>query len=147
MHPTRIFKKPEELSKVWEEYKVDMDKESVKWTKIQYVGKDGERVTDNPPMPYDMDGFASWHKNKYNKVIHQYIENQDGLYDDFMGIVTHMKMERNANIKTGVLLGFFNASMGNRIVGLAERNETNVNANVNILNLDPLDDSADNGTP
>ena len=146
MHPTRIFKKPEELGRVWEEYKEDMDKEALKWTKVQYVGKDGERVTDNPPMPYDMDGFAAWHKNKYNKVIHQYIENQNGLYDDFVGIVTHMKTERNANIKTGVLLGFFNASMGNRIVGLAERNETNVNANVNILNLDPLDDSTDNGT-
>ena len=147
MHKTRTYKHPEELLDKWEEYKRDTDKEAVKWAKIQYVGKDGERVTDNPPMPYDMDGFESWHHSKYNKYVHQYIENQDGLYDDFMGIVTHMKTERNANIKTGVLLGFFNASMGNRIVGLAERNETSVSANVNILNLDPLDDSADNCTP
>jgi len=35
MHPTRIFKKPEELSKVWEEYKVDMDKQSKEWLNVQ----------------------------------------------------------------------------------------------------------------
>lgn len=126
MHPTRIFKKPEELWARWIEYKEERDKEAIKWAKVQYVGKDGERVTDVPPMPYDMDGFVVWHHMKYGQFVHQYIENTSNLYDDFVGIVTHMKMERNDNIKTGTLLGFFNSSMGNRIVGLSDKQEQTV---------------------
>jgi hypothetical protein len=56
-----------------------------------------------------------------------------------LGIVTHIYAERNDNIKTGTLLGFFNSNMGNRIVGLAEQTKSDVTANVNILNIDPLE--------
>ena len=145
MHPTRIFKTGTELLKAWNDYKADRDAESKKWVKVQYVGKDGDRVEDAPPMPYDIDGFYSWYFNKYGKHIHQYFERTDEYGDDFLGIVTHIRAERNDNIKTGTLLGFFNASMGNRIAGLADKTENiNINHNTNILNIDPLDDSADN---
>lgn len=143
-HPTRIFKTPEELLSAWNEYKAHRDAEAKKWAKIQYVGKDGDRVEDNPPMPYDLDGFVAWYKNKHGRYIHQYF---DGTYDygsEFLVIVTHIKAERNDNIKTGTLLGFFNSSMGNRIVGLADKQESTTTHNVSILNIDPLDDSADN---
>ena len=144
MHPTRIFKTPGDLLKAWEEYKRYRDIEATKWAKVQYVGKDGNRVTDNPPMPYDLDGFIVWYKNKYGKTIHQYFERTVEYEDEFLGIVTHIKSERNDNIKTGTLLGFFNASMGNRIVGLADKTDNNnTNTNISILNIDPLDKPMD----
>lgn len=130
-HPTRIFKTPDELLKAWEEYKKDRGIEATKWAKVQYVGKDGNRVTDNPPMPYDLDGFVSWYKVKYNHFIHQYFERTSEYEPEFLGIVTHIIAERNDSIKTGTLLGFFNASMGNRIVGLTEKTD-NKNENTNI---------------
>jgi hypothetical protein len=146
-HPTRIFKDPNELLNAWNDYKAHRDSEAEKWVKVQYVGKDGERVEDKPPMPYDIDGFFAWYYNKYGKYIHQYFDLTDKVYPDFVGIVTHIKAERNDNIKTGTLLGFFNASMGNRIAGLADKTENiNTNTNISILNIDPLDDSADNNT-
>jgi len=131
MHPTRIFKHPDELKKAWEDYKTERDLEAKKWAKIQYVGKDGYRVEDYPPMPYDMDGFYAWYSNKYGKTIHQYFERTDEYEPEFLGIVTHIRAERNNNIKTGTLLGFYNSSMGNRIVGLTEKTE-NKNENTNI---------------
>lgn len=143
-HPTRIFKKADELLKAWEEYKQYRDIEATKWAKVQYVGKDGNRVTDNPPMPYDLDGFVSWYHIKYKHFIHQYLENPELYEDEFLGIVTHIKSERNDNIKTGTLLGFFNASMGNRIVGLADKTDNNnTNTNISILNIDPIDKPMD----
>jgi len=135
-HPTRIFNTPDELNKAWDEYKAYVDGLSSKWAKVQYVGRDGERVTDNPPMPYLEDGFFVWYKNKYGKTIHQYFDNKDGLYDDFVGIVTHIKGERNDNVKTGTLLGFFNASMGNRIAGLADRTETKDTTEPRVFKID-----------
>ena len=61
MHPTRIFKSAEDLKQAWEEYKEWIDSQAQKWVKIQYVGKDGMRVEDKPPMPYDLDGFCCWY--------------------------------------------------------------------------------------
>jgi hypothetical protein len=51
-HPTRIFKTSEELLKVWNEYKEDVEEQECKWQKVQYVGKDGERVSDPVKIPY-----------------------------------------------------------------------------------------------
>ena len=146
MHPTRIFKTPEELLKAWKEYKQDLDDEARKWAKVQYVGKDGMRVEDYPPMPYDLDGFVVWYKNKYNKTIHQYFERTNEYEEEFLGIVTHIRSERNASIKTGTLLGFYNASMGNRIVGLKEQNETNIKVEQPIFKELEIDVHQDNST-
>lgn len=134
-HPTRIFQKPEDLLSAWIQYKEFKNNEATKWEKVQYVGKDGERVTDKPPMPITIDGFIAWYYNTEGKFIHQYIENKDGVYNDFVGIVTHIKSERNDNIKTGVLTGHFNASMGNRIVGLADKQETEIKGTLNIPSI------------
>ena len=122
-YDNRIFKSPDELLQAWEEYKSYRDETASKWAKVQYVGKEGKRVTDNPPMPYDIDGFYAWYKNTKGRYIHQYFEKVETNYPEFLGIVTHILAERNDNIKTGTLLGFFNASMGNRITGLADKQE------------------------
>jgi hypothetical protein len=132
VHPTRIFKTAEELLAAWNEYKKAVDEEAKRWAKIQYVGKDGHRVVDYPPMPYDLDGFCAWYFNKYGKFITQYFERTHLYEDEFLGIVTHIKNERNASIKTGTLLGFYNASMGNRIVGLTDKQE-NINKNEHVI--------------
>jgi hypothetical protein len=119
-HPTRIFKTPEELFNAWKEYKEHKNSEGRKWVKVQYVGKDAERVEDIPPMPYNEKGFFVWYKEKYDKYIHQYFDGTYDFGDEFLGIVTHIKADRDDNIITGSLLGFFNANMGNRITGLTE---------------------------
>ena len=119
----RTFKTPNDLLKAWNDYKEYRDSQADKWLKIQYVGKDGERVTDKPTMPYDLDGFFSWYYNTYGKWIHQYFDGTHDYGEDYLGIVTHIVAERNDNIKTGALLGHFNATTSNRITGLADKTE------------------------
>jgi hypothetical protein len=134
IHPTRIFKDASQLLAAWNDYKIHRDNEAKKWAKVQYVGRDGNRVTDNPPMPYDLDGFFSWYYLKKGKHIYQYFKNTEAYGDDFLPIVTHIIAERNDSIKTGTLLGFFNSSMGNRIVGLVDKQEVDANVKVNTIN-------------
>jgi hypothetical protein len=136
-HPTRIFKKPEEMLKAWDEYKDSLDFHADKWAKVQYVGKDGVRVTDNPPMPYTVDGFCSWFYRTEKRFIHQYFKRTEELYPDFLPIVTHIENERNENIKTGVLTGHFNSNLGTRIVGAVDKKETELKGG---LNIPPLPD-------
>ena len=134
-HPSRIFKTPDELLKAWNDYKAWRDSSAKKWEKVQYVGKDGVRVTDAPPMPYDIDGFYVWFHDNYGMFIHHYFDNKDGYYADFGGIVTRIKAERDDNVKTGSLLGFFNASMGNRITGLTDKQQHEITAEPRIFNV------------
>jgi hypothetical protein len=68
MHPTRIFKTPEELEKAWEDYKKFTTQEAKKWPKVQYVGKDGYRVEDYPMLPISTDGFIVWFNIRINKM-------------------------------------------------------------------------------
>jgi hypothetical protein len=132
VHPTRIFLNGDELLAAWEEYKVDVLNEAKKWPKIQYVGKDGNRVVDYPVMPFDLEGFFAWYYRKYKKFIHQYFDKPDFYGDDFVEVITHIKHDRNSNIKTGALLGFFHPNTSNRIVGLTDKQE-NINKNEHVI--------------
>jgi len=143
MHPTRLFKKPEELAQAFEEYKQSLKDEAKNWPKIQYVGKDGNKVTDYPVMPYTLEGFKRFCRVKYGEVDH-YFKNTSDYYTDFGPICSCIKEEIRENQIIGGLMGFFNPSITQRLNNLKETTETTTTANVRILNVDPLDDSADN---
>lgn len=125
-HPTRIFKKPEELAKAWEEFKKDLATQAEEWKKIQYVGKDGDRKSDPQKVPYTLEGFKRFCRGKYGEV-HQYFENKDKYYDDFVGICSHVKDEIRENQIIGGLLGFYNPSITQRLNGLVDKKEVQGN--------------------
>ena len=104
MHPTRIFKTADELKAAWQGYKQNLDIEAKKWLKVQYVGKDGERVTDAQKLPYTLEGFKRYCRENHGEV-EQYFSNKDGLYHDFVGICSHIREEIRENQITGGILG------------------------------------------
>lgn len=126
MHPTRIFKHPDELHKAWIEYKNDLEKQSNEWLKVQYVGKDGDRKTDPQKVPMTLEGFKRFCRNGYGEV-EQYFTNQDGYYDQFIGICSHIKQEIRENQIIGGMLGFYNPSITQRLNGLVDRKDTTSN--------------------
>ncbi len=122
IHPTRIFKTPEDLEKAFTEYKEDLKEQSNEWLRIQYVGKDGDRVTDPQKVPMTLEGFERFCYSKYG-CVGQYFDNKDGLYEDFVAICSRVKKEIRENQIIGGLLGFFNPSITQRLNGLAEKTE------------------------
>lgn len=122
MHPSRIFKAPEELEIVWTSYKESLKQEAFEWTKVQYVGKEGERKEDPMKLPYTMEGFEVYCYNNYG-CVNQYFDNKDGYYDDFVTICSHIKKEIRSNQITGGLLGVYNPSITQRLNGLSEKSE------------------------
>jgi hypothetical protein len=145
MHPTRIFKTPEDLFDAWENYRKHLQTKALEWPKVQYVGKDGMRVEDYPKLPLTMDGFEVYCFQNYG-CVNQYFDNKQGYYDDFVTICSHIKRQIREDQITGGLLGNYNASITQRLNGLKEQTENNNTNTHNILNIDPLDDSIDNGT-
>lgn len=122
IHPTRIFRIPDELEIAWVSYKEFLEEEALKWVKVQYVGKEGDRVTDAYKLPYTFDGFKVFCYKNYGSV-HQYFENKDGLYTDFVEICSHIKEEIRENQITGGLLGVYNPSITQRLNNLVEKVE------------------------
>lgn len=129
MHPTRIFKGPDDLATAWEEYKESLKEQSKEWVKVQYVGKDGDRKEDYCKVPYTLEGFKRHCRVKHGEV-EQYFTNQDGYYADFIGICRAIKEEIRENQIIGGLLGFHNPSITQRLNGLVEKT-ANENTNRN----------------
>lgn len=134
MHPSRIFKTPDELEFAWTSYKQDLKEQASEWLKVQYVGKDGDRVTDPLKLPYTMEGFEVYCYNNYG-CVNQYFDNKDGYYNDFVTICSHIRKEIRANQITGGLLGVFNPSITQRLNGLTDKKEIDLKGDLNVPNL------------
>ena len=122
MHPTRIFKKPEDLEKAWDEYKADVKKQSNEWVKINHVGKDGNEVGIPQKVPYTLEGFKRFCRNNFGEVQH-YFDNTDDYYKDFCVICRAIREEIRENQIIGGMLGFYNPSITQRLNNLKEQTE------------------------
>jgi hypothetical protein len=134
MHPTRIFKEPKDIENAWLKFKEDLNIQSLDWVKIQYVGKDGNRVKEPQKVPFTFEGFKRFCRNNYGEV-EQYFTNQDDYYSDFIGICRAIKEEIRENQIIGGLLGFHNPSITQRLNGLVEKQETEIKGGLNIPNM------------
>jgi len=135
IHPTRIFKIPEDLLKVWESYKLDIIEKEKDWQKIQYVGKDGERVCDPVKLPYTLEGLKRYCWDNGIGDISNYFDNSGDLYNDFKVICSRIKNEIREHQIIGGMNGFFNASITQRLNGLADKKELDVKGEPRIFNL------------
>jgi len=76
-------------------------------------------------VPLTFEGFKRFCRSNYGE-IEQYFTNQDGYYDDFIGICRAIKEEIRENQIVGGLLGFYNPSITQRLNGLTDKSETRV---------------------
>lgn len=125
MNPTRNFETPEDLLKAWSEYKLSLEEKAKKWPRVQYVGKDGQRVEDYPKLPLTLEGFYVYGYEHYG-TVKQYFVNKDGLYTEYVTICTRIKEEIRHDQITGGLLGNYNASITQRLNGLTEKTQTEI---------------------
>jgi hypothetical protein len=67
--------------------------------------------------------------------VHQYFDNKDGYYADFVTICSHIRKEIRENQIIGGLLGFHNPSITQRLNGLTEKRELDIKGELNIPKL------------
>jgi len=118
----KYFETPEALLQTWEDYKATLTKEAEKWGKVQYVGKDGNRVVDFPKLPLTLEGFSVFCFKTVGNVK-QYFVNADKRYDAYITICNHIKEEIRQDQITGGLLGMYNPSITQRLNNLVERTD------------------------
>jgi benzoyl-CoA reductase/2-hydroxyglutaryl-CoA dehydratase subunit BcrC/BadD/HgdB len=135
-HPTRLFHTEDDLLKVWNDYKDDLEERSKEWEKVQYVGKDGERVVDHMKVPLTFEGFKRYCWDNKIGCIEQYFTNQDNCYTDFIGVCSRIKTEIRENQIIGGLMGVWNPSITQRLNGLADKSEIDLKTEPRIFNID-----------
>lgn len=88
--------------------------------------------------PLTLDSFIVWTVNEKGwgiGSIDNYIENPNELYNDFRGIVTHMRKEAKADRFDGAAVGQFKEGLISRLDGYADKQEHTVNTEPRIFNL------------
>ena len=128
MGKSKYIKSPERMRELFEGYKKE-NNESSKWEKIQYVGKDGQRVKDalKPPLTYE--GFKIYCRIHASDV-HHYFENTDKRYEDYRDVCRAIKEEIREDQIIGGMLNFYNPSITQRLNNLTEKVDTNTTLNV-----------------
>jgi hypothetical protein len=136
IHPTRKLKEPEELLSLWNEFKA--------WKKQQAKvvpavnQRSGEVINVLHELPLTTDSFCVWSVNYKGWGIgslENYIENLGNLYDNFKGVVTHIRKEAKIDRFDGAAVGQFKEGLINRFDGYSDKQENTIKAEPRIFNV------------
>ena len=133
--PKKI-KKPERLWELFIEYKNEV-KDNPR-IKIEYVGKEGDRVETPIERPLTIAGFKCYVAAK-EVDLQAYWNNRDEKYTKFSPIITRIREEIRHEQIEGGMVGAYNSNLTARLNGLTDKKEIDTKASVSILTVDPLD--------
>ena len=97
-----------------------------------YVGKDGNEVLKQLERPLTIEGFENFVYDKYKINIHDYLYSSDDRYKPFSTVCSRIKRVIRQDQIEGGMVGQYNASITQRLNGLAEKTQ---NENVQKIEL------------
>jgi|15BtaG_2_1085339.scaffolds.fasta_scaffold02085_9 hypothetical protein len=134
---------PKEFLALWDEYKTTIDSNPDQIQKATNKGVQTEAVK----KPYLRQGFEAYVYRKRGFHIHQYIDNYQDAYADFLGVVTCARKEWEDDQIGGTMTGRYKAqNLTARINGLTDKSESNVKVDGPIFKGIDLDVPKDNST-
>mgnify|MGYP003533689419 CR=1 FL=1 len=123
MGKNKYIETPEKMWEHFVNYQKDLKEKEAEWLKVQYVGKDGDRMEDKLKIPMTFEGFKRYCWDNEIGCIEQYFVNQDSLYTEYISICSRIKNNIRENQIIGGMLGVFNPSITQRLNGLTEKQE------------------------
>jgi len=115
-------KTPEDFLKLWDLYKINVD-ENPHVDEVA-TGK-GDIVSISKKRPYLRQGFESYVYRTKGFHIHQYIDNYNNSYPEYLGVVTCARKEWEDDQISGSLTGRYKSpNLVARINGLTDKKET-----------------------
>jgi len=119
-HPRNV-ETPEKMWELFLEYAKEV--KSNPRTKVEYVGKEGDRVETPLERPLTMEGFELYCVERVG-YVHQYFVNQDNMYEEYLNICSRVRKSIKNDQIEGGMVGQYNASITQRLNGLTEKVET-----------------------
>lgn len=92
--------------------------------KVEYVGKDGDRVNTPLERPLTLEGFGN-HLAIEGIIegVEHYFTNTSGAYDEYLGVCSRIRRTIRQDQIEGGLVGQYNASITQRLNGLTDKSE------------------------
>jgi hypothetical protein len=117
----KMIGSPEILLQWWDEYKANVDANP---DRIEEATGKGVMVR-KVKKPYLRQGFEAWCFRNKKLIIHQYIDNYDNKYVEFMGVVTCMRKEWEDDQIGGTMTGRYKApNLTARLNGITDNQNT-----------------------
>ena len=91
--------------------------------KVEYVGKDGERVSTPLERPLTIEGFENYVFQKRGFSIHDYMYSSDERYAPFSTVRSRVRQQVRQDQIEGGMVGQYNASITQRLNGLTDKSE------------------------
>ena len=123
---TKNIETPELLWQLFQDYKVSV-KNSPRF-RYQFVGKDGNMVTEPLERPLTMEGFDNYlFENNITGNIQDYFANTKSLYSDYSSVCARIRATIRQDQIEGGMVGQYNPSITQRLNNLTEKVEqTNI---------------------
>lgn len=118
----KYIETPEKMWELFTEY-VEHVKSNPR-TKVEYVGRNGERVNTPLERPLTLEGFESYVSDKgVISDLSHYFSNKDGRYEKYVGICSRVRREIRRDQIEGGMVGQYNASITQRLNGLTDKSQ------------------------
>lgn len=116
----RAIETPEMMWELFEAYCEEVRSNPL--IKVEYVGKDGERVETPLPRPLTIEGFKNylW---EHAGDAQRYFNNRDGAFGDYAPIIQRAREVIRQQQIEGGMVGMYNANLTARLNGLTEKTE------------------------
>ena len=145
MPTTKNLKGEKEFLQLWDDYKKEVDEDP----HVEEVSNNKGGITKlKRPRPYTRQGFQSYVYRVRGFHIHQYIDNYENRYDEYLGVVTCVRAEWENDQISGALTGRYKSpNLVARLNNIKEQiDNVNTNNNRDLLSNDPLSNEGNNGT-
>jgi hypothetical protein len=122
----KYIETPEKMWELFAEY-ATLTKQSPRY-RTQFVGRDGVMVKEPLERPLTLEGFELYlaEKNIIEDVSH-YFCNLDNRYENYVAICTRIRKAIRKDQIEGGMVGQYNPSITQRLNGLVEKNQTQIN--------------------
>lgn len=131
----KYIETPERMYELFEAYKKET-KDNPR-IKVDYVGKDGNKVNIPLEVPLTMEGFSGYvYRQGVTSSIHNYFANSRDAYPEYSSICTRIREEIRHDQISGGMVGQYNASITQRLNNLVEKTH-NVNIEQPLFGPDP----------
>ena len=126
MGKRKYIETPEKLWEYFQEYKKET--KSKPFLIKDWVGKDAFNVQREKERPLTIEGFECWlfDKEIIGDLSH-YFANTDNKYSDYLTICHAIKKSVRQDQIEGGMAGMYNPSITQRLNGLVEKTQTEVN--------------------
>jgi hypothetical protein len=136
----KYIETPEKMWELFCEYAAKTKQNPRK--KMVFVGKDGNKDYELLERPLTMEGFECFVMDNTEITypdLSRYFANQDDAYIDYLAVCSRIKREIKNDQIEGGMVGQYNASITQRLNGLAEKTENKTQHEVEIFKGIDLD--------